>query len=373
MQNNNRNVSKWADGIFRKIECKYRRNAQNIKGIFPYTADKDGRFTEQPFLKGRAGVQWWTNGFYAGIMWLLYSKTGDGLYKCAAKEQEKMLDDAFVIYDELNHDVGFMWGLSSKPSYIFDKDETSRARALIAANILAGRLNVKGKYLRAWNHGDYTIIDCMMNIPLLYWASKETNDERFKYIAELQADSTFKHHLREDGSVAHIIVHDPLRDAAIGTLAGQGCAEGSAWSRGQAWGIYGFILSYIHTGKKRYLDAAIRIADYFIEHTKARAWRVPVDFCQPDHPNYIDNSAAVCAACGMIEITGATGDPHYLEAAVRILKALECDCDFSDDTEPILNNCAASYAENRQLPLIYGDFFLIEAILKLCGNEFLIW
>lgn len=364
---------KWATGVFEKIAQKYRLNAQNVTDIFPYTTDNSGHFIEQPFLKGRAGVQWWTNGFYAGIMWLLYSKTGDEIYKSAAKAQEKMLDDAFILYDELNHDVGFMWGLSAKPSYIFGGDIKSRSRALLAANILAGRLNVKGKYLRAWNHGDYTIIDCMMNIPLLYWASREIKDGRFKYIAELHADSTLKHHLRSDGSVAHIVVHDPLKDAALETLKGQGCAIGSAWSRGQAWGIYGFALSYIHTGEKRYLDTALKIADYFILHTKARGYRVPVDFCQPEDLNYIDNSAAVCAACGIIEIARATNNAEYLNEAFNILKALETHCDFSESSQSILQNCAASFDENRQMPLIYGDFFLTEAILKLCGSEFLIW
>ena len=363
----------WASAILDKAERKYRINAQNVTGIFPYTTDSNGSFVEQPFLKGRAGVQWWTNGFYAGLLWLLYSKTGDEIYKSTAKRQEEMLDDAFVLYAELNHDVGFMWTLASKPSYIFDGDIKSRARALLAANILAGRLNVKGKYLRAWNHGDYTIIDCMMNIPLLYWAARETGDERFKYIAELHADSTLKHHLREDGSVAHIVVHDPLKDAAIGTLKGQGTAVGSSWSRGQAWGIYGFALSYIHTGKKRYLTAAKKIADYFIEHTRKRGYRVPVDFCQPEDLNYIDNSAAVCAACGIIEIAQATDNIGYLNDAFNILCALERDCDFSMQSKAILMNCAGSFDEHRQMPLIYGDFFLVEALLKLCGGEFLIW
>ncbi|MBO4432666.1 MAG: glycoside hydrolase family 88 protein [Clostridia bacterium] len=364
---------KWANGIFEKIEQKYRMNAQNLTDIFPYTTDSNGLFIEQQFLKDRAGVQWWTNGFYAGLLWLLYSKTGNDIYKSTAKKQEKMLDDAFLLYDELNHDVGFMWGLSAKPSYTFDGDIKSRSRALLAANILAGRLNVKGRYLRAWNHGDYTIIDCMMNIPLLYWASRETGDERFKYIAELHADSTLKHHLREDGSVAHIVVHDPLKDASTGTLKGQGISVGSAWSRGQAWGIYGFILSYIHTGEERYLDVAKKIADYFIEGTKARDYRVPVDFCQPENLSYFDNSAAVCGVCGIIEIAKLINDKRYLNEALNILAALEADCDFSKENQSILQNCAASFDEHRQMPLIYGDFFLTEAILKLLGNEFLIW
>ena len=359
--------------LLAKIEEKYRQNATSIKDIFPYTTDNNGKYAEQSCLQNGKGVQWWTNGFYAGIMWLLYANTGDEIYKSAAKKQEEMLDDAFILYDELNHDVGFMWGLASKPSYIIDRDMKSRSRALLAANILAGRLNIKGKYLRAWNHGEYTIIDSMMNIPLLYWASKECNDDRFKYIAQLQADMTMKYHLRENGSVAHIVVHSPEKDAVTGTLAGQGLAVGSSWSRGQAWGIYGYILSYIHTGEQKYLDTAVKIADYFIGGAKKRNYRVPVDFDQPDDLDCIDNSAAVCAVCGIIEIAKVLSDNHYLDEAVNILRALECDCDFSNENQSILQKCAVSYSENEPIPLIYGDFFLTEALLKLCGSDFLIW
>lgn len=363
----------WAAEFLKNIEDKYHKNALNIKGVFPYTTDQNGRYTEQPFLKGRDSVQWWTNGFYAGLLWLLYAKTGDTVYQTAAKEQEKMLDDAFWLYDELNHDVGFMWGLASKPSFLLDGDRLSRSRALLAANILAGRLNVKGKYLRAWNHGNYTIIDCMMNLSLLYWASTESEDDRFKAIAELHADSTIKHHLRKDGSVAHIVVHDPEKDAAFETLAGQGVSPDSAWSRGQAWGIYGFMISYLHTGNPRYLETARKIADYFLEGARTREYRVPVDFCQPADLSYFDNSAAVCAACGLLTLADAAENPHYLEEALRILKALEKDCDFGADTQSILKNCAASYAEQKQMPIIYGDFFLTEAFLKLNGSKFFIW
>lgn len=367
------NEAIWANEFFAKIEEKYRQNVTNIKGIFPYTTDKSGNFTEQSNLKGHEGVQWWTNGFYAGILWLLYSKTGNEIYKNAARQQEKMLDDAFVLYDELNHDVGFMWGLASKPSYILEGDMESRARSLLAANILAGRYNPKGKYLRAWNHGNYTIIDCMMNIPLLYWASKECGDDRFRYIAEIQADSTIKYHLREGGSVAHIVVHDPENDAMTSTLAGQGISASSSWSRGQAWGIYGFVLSYIYTGKKNYLATAVKIADYFISGAKQKNYRVPVDFCQPENVHFIDNSAAVCAACGIIEIAKITSNKDYLNEAINIIRALEVDCDFSKSNQSILQNCAVSYSDNDPIPLIYGDFFLTEAILKLCGNDYLIW
>lgn len=363
----------WLDGFYRKLEAKLEKTANGVQDIIPYRVNENGKYTDKRDHKDVGGVMWWTNGFYAGMLWLLYEHTRKEIYKTVAKKQEAMLDDAFRQYDRLHHDVGFMWNLASKPSYIFDGDKDSRVRTLMAANILAARANIKGKYIKAWNQWDYTIIDCLMNLPILYWASREIEDDRYKHIAMMHADSAIKHHVREDGSVVHIAHHYNDRDELIETLAGQGYAVGSAWSRGQSWAVYGFTLSYIHTLEQRYLDAAIKVTDYFIEKAKESNYKVLTDFCQPEKPYYLDNSAAVCAACGMIELSKITKDEKYLDAAIKILMALEEDCDFTDGNQSVLQNCMEAYSSGVQLDLIYADFFLVEAILKLRGSDFLIW
>ncbi len=364
---------KWVDGMFERIDKKLTKTATDVQDIIPYRVNESGKYTDKRDDVRVGGVMWWTNGFYPGMLWLMYEHTGKEIYKTTAKKQELMLDDAFRQYDRLHHDVGFMWNLASKPSYALENDKDSRVRTLMAANILAARANIKGKYIKAWNQWDYTIIDCMMNIPLLYWASREIGDDRYKHIGMMHADSTIKHHIREDGSVVHIAHHYNDRDELIETLAGQGCAVGSSWTRGQSWAVYGFVLSYIHTGEQRYLDTAIKVTDYFIKEAEKSNYKVVCDFCQPEDCCYLDNSAAVCAACGMIELSKITGNEKYLDAAIKILMALEEDCDFTEDNQSILQNCMESYSGGVQLDLIYADFFLVEAILKLRGSEYLIW
>ena len=363
----------WVENFFKKAEAKLEKTAAQVRDIIPYRVDENGKYHDKRKDIPVGGVMWWTNGFYAGMLWLLYEYTHKEIYKTAAKEQEAMLDDAFRQYDRLHHDVGFMWNLAAKPSYILDGDKDSRVRTIMAANILAARANIRGKYIKAWNEPNYTIIDCMMNIPLLYWASREIKDDRYRYIAEMHADSTIKHHVRDDGSVVHIAHHYTEKDELIETLAGQGSAVGSSWTRGQSWAVYGFILSYIHTGEQRYLDTAIKVTDYFIKEAQKNDYKIVCDFCQPEDCDYLDNSAAVCAACGMIELYKVTNEDKYLQSAIKILMALEEDCDFTDSNQSILQNCMEAYSSGVQLDLIYADFFLVEALLKLLGSDFLIW
>ena len=363
----------WVDAIYKKLETKIEKTATDVQNIIPYKVGKNGKYRDIRYDNDYEGVTWWTNGFYAGLLWLMYEHTKKDVYKTAAKKQELMLDDAFKAYDGLHHDVGFMWNLAAKPSYLFDGNHDSKVRTLMAANILASRANIKGKYIKAWNCANYTIIDSMMNIPLLYWASKEIDDDRYRYIAEMHADSIIKHHIREDGSVVHIAHHYTDRDEIIETLAGQGCDAGSSWTRGQAWAVYGFTLSYIHTNEQRYLDMAIKVTDKFIKEAGTFNWKIPCDFKQSSDCTYLDNSAAVCAVCGMIELYNVTEEDKYLQSAMKILMALEKDLDFTEKNQSIVQNCMESYNSGEQLDLIYADFFFAEAILKLRGSEFLIW
>ena len=363
----------WVDKIYHKVEAKLEKNATDLQNIIPYRVDENGKYTDMRYDPNYEGVTWWTNGFYAGLLWLMYEHTGKEIYKISAKKQELMLDDAFKAYDGLHHDVAFMWNLAAKPSYLFDGNHDSKVRSLMAANILAARANIKGKYIKAWNTVNYTIIDSMMNIPLLYWASREIGDDRYRYIAEMHADSTIKHHIREDGSVVHIANHYTDRDEIIETLAGQGCAVGSSWTRGQAWAVYGFALSYIHTKEQRYLDTAIKVTDKFIEEAEKFGWKIPCDFKQKSDCTYLDNSAALCAVCGMIELYKITKEDKYLQSAMKILMTLEKDLDFGEENQSIVQNCMEAYYSGVQLDLIYADFFLTEALLKLRGSEFLIW
>ena len=223
------------------------------------------------------------------------------------------------------------------------------------------------------------IIDCMMNIPLLYWASDETGDPRYQYVAMSHADTTMKTHLRADGSVHHMVDLDIVTGEPVEAFGGQGYELGSSWSRGQSWALYGYVLSYIHTQKQVYLDAAKRVAHYFIANIAEYA--VPLcDFRAPKEPVIYDTTAGACAACGLIEIAKNVPEheqPLYMKAALRILKALEKDfCDWSDKEDSILQKGTEAYHSpdsSKHIPIIYGDYFFTEAIYKLKGFDMLFW
>ena len=360
----------WVDATLEKLTNKVAKTALLFRDKIPYKTE-NGKYNDMfTFDPG-----WWTNGFYAGMLWLLYEKTGNEDFLKTARAQEEMLDKVLLHnFDRHDHDAGFMWDLSAKASYALTKDKTSRNRALLAAASLASRVNVKGGFIRAWNHQKtYSIIDCMMNLPLLYWASRELSDDRFRYIAELHADMAAKEHVRSDGSVVHIVNHSEITRDVVETLGGQGYGVGSTWSRGQSWAVYGFTLSYLFTKNKSYLATAEKTADYFLSKVEKTGYKTLTDFCAPETPVYYDNSAGACAACGMIELYKITKKDKYLQGAVKILQAMEEDCIFDDSDESIVQNCMESYEIGKEVHLVYADFFLCEALLKLSGSDFLIW
>ena len=361
--------------IAAKVVVKYRRTAQLAadKGILPYRS-ADGQWIGSPF----ANNGWWTGGFWPGLMWQLYHAAGDELFYREALRTEKLLTEEFRVFRSLHHDVGFMYLLSCGAHHKLMGDEQAGMDTLHAASILMSRYNPAG-YICAWNGKSkmgYAIIDCMMNLPLLFRATRETGDPRFAKTACLHADRVMKEFPRADGSVAHIVEFDPYTGARIGEVAGQGYALGSSWSRGQAWGLYGFVLAYLNTQEPRYLEMAERIAQYFILHIR-KDGLTDSDFCQPEGEERIDNLAGAIAACGLIELARAAQKPLYLEQAQRLLDGIidHC-CDFGDRFCGVLTHCTASYHDDgagRHTNIVYGDYFFMEALAKLNGKDPMLW
>lgn len=372
------NEVSWAQEVSEKIKKKVIKVAQRNKGKIPYTT-VNGVFDD----KTVDDITWWTNGFWGGMMWQMYHATGEELYLEAARENELQMDRNLMIQRGLDHDNGFKWLPTAVANYRVTGSRESYNRALLAAGNMAGRFNPVGKFIRAWNdEGDgskagWAIIDCMMNLPLLYWAYETLNDPRFLQIATMHADTAAKYFVREDGSVNHIVEFNPATGEFVRTYGGQGYGEGSSWTRGQAWAIYGFTLSYIHTKNVGYLNTAKRVANYFIANTPENGL-IPVDFRQPLDCSLEDSTAAAIAACGMLEIANQLEEPDksvYRNAAVRMLKALdENRCSWSEDTDNILEKCTAAFHDKEhEFSIIYGDYYFIEAIWKLTGQELFIW
>lgn len=378
----------WIDATWEKVDKKLSQTAVKSREKIPYTTVNGEHDTN--IDKIGKGITWWTNGFWGGMMWLMYEATGNEEYRKTAERSEELLDDALRQYKTIHHDVGFMWHLTSGANYRLTRNEASAVRNFFAATSLFSRYNIDGDFIRAWNNSwgeedtaGFSIIDCLMNLPLLYWASDEIGDERFKKIAMRHMEMAMRDHIRPDGSVNHIVNHEVDKVGVRNVIGGQGYSETSCWSRGLAWAVYGSVISYIHAGKEEYLEAAKRTADYFIEHCKRTNYLPLVDFVAPETPVYYDSTAGVCAACGMLEIAKYVSEEEakrYTEEAINILKA--CDehfCNYEEDEDALVLMGTERYPHTDagrrglHIPIIYGDFFFVEALCKLKGREFFIW
>lgn len=377
----------WADSVIRKIRDKMEWSSEKNRNKIPYTTDCNGEYDDRSddsvVWNMDDGLNWWTNGFWGGTMWLMYQDTGDARYQEIARNSESKLERCLDIYEGLHHDVGFMFQLTSVADYRLTKNDRSRKTAMHAASLLAGRFNPAGRFLRAWNDGGgednrgWAIIDSMMNLSLLYWASETSCDPRFKQIAMLHADTAMEHFIRPDGSVNHIVEFNPETGEKMRDIGGQGYAQGSSWSRGQGWALYGFMISYIHTKKKEYLDTAKKVAHYCIANIPDDGI-VPVDFRQPAVPAWEDSCGAVIIADGLIELVKHVPELEkgmYLKAAMKILKAIdETRAVWGKDSDGVVMNCSAAYHDKvHHIAMVYADYFFIEAVYKLADKGMLLW
>ncbi|OWA34748.1 glycosyl hydrolase [Saccharibacillus sp. O16] len=359
----------WLDEAWMYVSTKTRELAGRIGDSFPHAAP-NGKYDEEP-------PQWWTSGFWPGLLNLVERETGEPELRRIAAACEVKLEDALRDAEQVDHDLGFLWLPTGVASYRRDGGRESRRRALLAANLLAARFNVQGHYLRAWNFEGQemdtrgvAIIDSMMNLPLLHWASEETQDPRFRQVAMLHADMVLKHFVRHDHSVCHAVEFDPETGMKIKEHGGQGFAQGSAWARGTAWALHGFALSYGYTGKPQYLDAAERIAGFFLEQLGQQV--LPVwDFrADEEHRGAWDSSAAAIAASGLLELSRhSTQSAMFHEAALSLVHGLYKQLRVADDQEGLLQKGTVHYPQRRHLnvPIIYGDYFFAEALAKLRG------
>jgi len=380
----------WIDRTWEKIDAKLSRTALKSRNKLPYTT-VDGTHDDMT----EKDVTWWTNGFWGGMMWLMYKGTGNEEYRKTAERSEQLLDAALRQYKRLHHDVGFTWHLVSGANYRLTGNEASCTRNLYAAASLCSRYNIDGGFIRAWNAKDaagYSIIDCLMNLSLLYWASEELGDDRFKKIAMRHMDMAARDHIRENGSTNHIVEHYLDKPGVKQVHGGQGYSPTSCWSRGTAWAIYGSVISYYHTKKPEYLEAAKKTIKYFVEQIQKTGYLPLSDFDQPAEPVVYDSSAGLCAACGMLELSKLLPEEEgrwYAEEVMKMLKAYDEAgwFDFTDEMDGIVMNATGSYPTDARkdapnykeimksvnVPIIWGDFFFIEAMCKLKGRDFFIW
>lgn len=332
----------------------------------------DGYFFS--FNEGFYEIGNWTSSFFAGMALLAWRATEDEFFlnqvlRLAPCYQEKV----FVRFRDTHHDLGFLYSLYSVALYKLTGDKRHREVGVRAAEMLARRFNEKGNFIRAWGHLDtaehdnMAIIDCLMNLPLLYWATKETGDWKYHQIAVRHKETTLKHFIRPDHSVCHAFRFDVSTGEPLGPDNYCGFGRDSYWARGAAWAIYGLALGYGCTRDRKYLDASLRLAGNFIAQLDGDlvpAWdfRLP-----PSGPKAIrDTSAAAVAVCGFQELfKHCPGDGPIAAAAQSILSRLcRADCLNDDDACPgVLKNGQVGGGGGVQNAYTsWGDYFLMEAL-----------
>ena len=307
----------------------------------------------------------------------------DEVFHEEALRTTELMTEEFRVYRHLNHDVGFMYLLSCGAKRKIDADEQSKWDTLHAASLLMGRFNPTttpcAGFIKSWDGREqlgYAIIDCMMNLPLLFRATRETGDPRFAAVARIHADTAARHFVRAHGSCRHTVEFDPVTGAFVREHGGQGYCEGSSWSRGQAWALYGFTLLAMNTGEARDLATAEKIARYFAANIRDDGL-TDCDFRQPKDIYRLDNIAGACAACGFLELGKLTGKAEYRAAAEKLLDGLIDHCvDFGDTYCGLLTHCTAAYHDDNvgtHTNITYGDYFFVEALCKVKGCDPMLW
>jgi unsaturated chondroitin disaccharide hydrolase len=322
----------------------------------------------------------WTNGFWTGMLWLAYELSGSVQFRGAAlghvasfdqRQRDRIATD--------HHDLGFLYSLSCVAGYKLTGSEQAREAALGAARLLLERYYPGAGIIQAWGDLDdpaqrgRMIIDCNLNLPLLYWASETSGDTRFRDAANRHIEQAARHIVRADGSTFHTFFFDAETGHPREGKTHQGFADDSCWARGQAWGITGFPLVARHNGDTRLLELSKVVANYFLNRLPADGichW----DLIFTEGPEERDSSAAAVAACGLLELAASLPllDPlraEYEHAAAGIVMTL-AEHYANQDAAPgagLLRH-AVYHKPNRigvDESCIWGDYFYLEALVRL--------
>ncbi len=322
----------------------------------------------------------WTSGFFPGSLWLGYELTGDENLRAEAEKYTKRLEG--IQFYKGTHDLGFMVFCSFGHQQLNLKDEHSAEVIVEASKSLISRCDPKVGLIRSWDFGKWNypvIIDNMMNLEMLFWASKHTGDPVYRDVAVRHADITMVNHFREDASSYHVVSYN--NDGTVesqGTF--QGYADDSAWARGQGWGLYGYTMCFRETGDRKYLDHAERIAQFVMNHPATPEDRIPYwDYNAPDIPAAPrDASAAAVMASGLFELSTLVEDGQkYFDYAEQLLLTLSSDKYLAAKGTNggfVLMHSVGHWPATSEIdtPLNYADYYYLEAVsryLKLRGID----
>ena len=333
----------------------------------------------------------WTTGFWSGELWLAYLESDDELFAHAAGIfTESFLDRIKKRIAVDHHDMGFLYTPSCVAAWMIKKDAHAREAALLAADNLVSRFQEKGEFIQAWGKmgadDNYRyIIDCLLNLPLLYWAEKETGKQLYRTIALKHTATCIANSFRPDYSTYHTFFMDKETGKPVRGETCQGYKADSSWARGQAWAVYGLALAYKHTGERAYLDLFEHVADYFMN-------KLPDDmipywdliFTEGDEPR--DSSSASIVACGFLEAADSyekiqeyTKARTYRKLAKELMKAIYDTCMVRVEEDGI-NGLVKHGTYSKKSPyntctpagvdecVSWGDYYWMEALVRLGGS-----
>ena len=365
--------------ILKKIEKNIQKIGEDLREFRP---THDGNYlNNREYAIGLAHIFNWTQSFFTGMALWAYVDTGNRQFlDWATGFQDEYADKVLKTPMETMHDLGFLYSPYAVMLYSITGDEAWKEIGLKAADALAMRYEPKGAYIRAWGRMDdaipnyvdkelaknhfftesrgLAIMDSMMNIPLLFWASETTGHPFYKKIAMVHADTVRRYFIRDDFSITHAYRFSEETGEPLGEANYDGYATGSHWARGTAWAIYGFAIAYRYTKKEEYLDVSLKLLDKFMKECRGE---IPVwDFRLPDEAEKsIDTSAAAIALCGIIELQQHEKNPRFQEYKTLLRENLEKYIDYNENVMGILKE-----QNGRHVYASYGDYFLIESYMK---------
>ncbi|MBP3961848.1 glycoside hydrolase family 88 protein [Paenibacillus lignilyticus] len=359
---------------------KTKKNASSFGDRLP-TSTEGGKYKF-------ADDGFWVGGFWSGLNWLCYEMSEEESFAVAAQASNwRLTKRLYEKPDTLDHDTGFLYLPTFVAHYKLTGDSSSRQIALDAADRLKERFNDKGKFIQAWNvwvkgeafseeNRGRIIIDCMYNLPLLFWATEETNDEAYRNVAVAHADTCAKTIIRSDYTAFHTYVFDPDSGEPKYGKTFQGYSDDSCWSRGLTWAIGGYAYAYKYTGNTKYLEIARKTAEAYMSRVEQDF--IPLwDFSVPNRSEALrDTSAAAISAASLLELAEHADSEdekqRYTNFAIQTLLNLyeTYSTRFEPENEGLLNEGCGHHPAGVDLncSLIYGDYYFAEAIARLQAN-----
>lgn len=372
---NNSSLLQKVDSVLQIAEEQSIAMAESLidkPNTFPRSINENGELVT-------SDSEWWCSGFFPGTLWYLYENSNNEVLKKYAEIYTNRIDHDQ--WNSIDHDIGFIVFCSYGNGYRLTQNPEYKAIIKSAAHKLALRMNPKTAALLSWNPAPWNnqwqypvIIDNMMNLELLMWTGLNYNDGDLIKTAEMHANTTIRNHYRSDNSCFHVISYDTITGQPHIKQTAQGFSDESAWARGQSWGLYGFTMMYRESKNKIYLNQAIKIADFLVNHPNLPNDKIPYwDYDAPDIPNALrDASASAIMASALLELSEYADEPKATKYKSTAAKQIETLCSneylagVGENGNFILKHSLGHMPMKSEVdvPLSYADYYFVEALMR---------